>query len=204
MLSIPPHAEPLIKRLTELTPMPAVELARLLPLMTPRTLEKGDFFVRAGDVSQAIGYMVSGLLRYYYVAEDGRELVRYFCEGRSFVSSFSSIITKRPSLYAIQAIEPTELLVIRAADWFALSKVHVVWGIVTQTIQSYALILAERRESALVTLDAKERYLQFLEDYPTLEGRVRQYDIASYLGITPVALSRIRGANSSKKVAKLT
>lgn len=202
MLSIPREAEPLVRRLNEITPMPEAEIARLLPLLTPRKVAKGDFFVRAGDVAQSIGYMVSGLLRYYYVAEDGRELIRYFCEGKSFVSSFSSIMTNTPSLYAIQAVEPTELLVMKAADWFALSKAHVVWGIVTQAIQSYALLLAERRESALVTLDAKARYLQFLEDYPTLEGRVRQYDIASYLGITPVALSRIRGQKSSKSGSK--
>jgi CRP-like cAMP-binding protein len=90
------------------------------------------------------------------------------------------------------------MIVIKAADWFELARSHVVWGIAMQAIQSYALLLAERREAALLTLGAKDRYLQFIADYPGLEARVRQYDIASYLGITPVALSRIRGTPAPK------
>lgn len=197
-MEVPQKLRPLIDRLNQLTPFPDTEIARILPLLTPRTIEKGDFFVRAGDVSQAIGFMASGLLRYYYISRDGREIIRYFCQGNSFVSSYTSILTGLPSRYAIQAVERTELIVIKAADWFSLMRSHAAWGIAMQAVQSYALLLAERREAALLTLDAKDRYLQFLEDYPGLEARVRQYDIASYLGITPVALSRIRGTPAPK------
>lgn len=192
MADIPDRFSPFFAKLKELASIPEQEIQRILPLLSHRSLEKGEYFVRRGDVATTIGFMASGLIRYFYVADSGKEIIRYFCEGKSFVSSYTSVLKGTPSLYAIQALERTFLITIRATDWFGLSQSHPVWGTITQAIQAYALTLAEKREYALVSLDAKARYLQFLEDFPGLENRLKQYDIASYLGITPVALSRIR------------
>ncbi len=79
------------------------------------------------------------------------------------------------------------------ADWLNLVASHTVWGQISHRVQEEALLLGERRERSLILDDAKTRYLQCLADFPGIEARVKQYDIASYLGITPVALSRLGG-----------
>lgn len=192
MTEIPARYGSFFAKIREMADIPEPEIWRIIPLLSGRTLSKGDYFVRIGSPAPTIGFMVNGLIRYFYISGSGKEIIRYFCLGNSFVSSYTSLLTGKLSNYAIQALEPTEMVTIKAADWFALAQSNPVWATVTQALQAYALVLAERREHALVSLDAKARYLQFLEDFPGLESRLRQYDIASYLGITPVALSRIR------------
>ena len=186
----------LLDRLNSFVSLPDAERRRIVPMLRRRTLQAGDFFVRSGEISTTVGYMERGVLRYYYIAPDGREFIRHFCFGGHFVSSSSSVQTGTPSAYSIQAIEESLLITFSYADWISLVGTHTVWGRIGQRIQEEALILAERRERSLILDDAKTRYLQCLEEFPGIETRVKQYDIASYLGITPVALSRLRGKPS--------
>ena len=95
--------------------------------------------------------------------------------------------------YFIQSITETELLTIPVDQWLRLVDTHTFWARVALATQEYALPLAERRERSLILGNATTRYLNLLDEFPTIENHVKQYDIASYLGITPVALSRIRG-----------
>lgn len=161
-------------------------------LLKVRRLKKGDYFVRAGEISNTVGYMKSGLIRYFYVNHEGAEYTRYFCQGNSLVTSYTALIDKRPSEYYIQALEDTELLVFPYDKWLSLTESHVVWGHISIQLQNYAIRMLEERERSLIMDDAKKRYLSFLQQYPGIESKLKQYDIASYLGITAVALSRIR------------
>ena len=146
--------------------------------------------------------MTEGWLRYFHTDAEGRDYIRYFCNGDNFVSSQSALIEGEPSEFSIQAIENSTLAVFEYADWLALLESHPAWGIIHKAILDKALISAERRERSLILNDATTRYLAFLDEYPGVEDHVKQYDIASYLGISPVSLSRIRSGKG--KSGKLT
>jgi len=179
-------------RLDALAPLPEPEWRSIVPFLKRRSLEPGQFFVRAGETSSNVGYMETGALRYYTAAE-GREFIRHFCFGGHFVSASASPDANEPSLYSIQALERSELITFGYADWVSLLSHHTVWGQIAQKIHEESLERNERRERSLALEDAKTRYLRCLDEFPGIETRVKQYDIASYLGITPVALSRLRG-----------
>ena len=182
---------PLFKTLDTIIPVPPSERERIRPMLRTTRLSRGAYFVRAGEVSDLIGYMCAGLLRYFYTDENGNEFTRYFCRGGSFVSTADAART--PSLYAVQALEDTKMILVSYRNWSTLVDSHPVWGRITVAVQEHALRLAEERERSLILDNATRRYRALLDEYPNIESTVKQYDIASYLGITPVALSRIRG-----------
>jgi CRP-like cAMP-binding protein len=158
-----------------------------------RDLAKGEFFLRSGEVPRLVGFLASGWLRHFHVGSEGREYMRYFCSGGNFVTSQTALLEGRPSEYSIQAVEDSRLVVIDYRDWLSLSEKDSAWVFIHKAVLDAALATAERRERSLVLDDAAERYRRFLAEYPGAELHLRQYDIASYLGISPVTLSRLRG-----------
>jgi len=174
-------------------------------LLRPQDLPAGGFFVRAGEIPTQVGYILRGWLRYFYTNDDGKTLVRYFCNGESFVSSQSALVRGEPSAFSVQALEATQLVVFRYSDWLALLETDPAWAIIHKTIVEQALMRAEERERSLILDDAATRYRRFLAEFPDAEQHIKQYDIASYLGISPVTLSRIRSAKAkSRSRRKLT
>ena len=190
---VPPDCLSFLDKLEAIHPLPEAERAHLAGRLQVLDLTKGDFFIRPGRPANRVGYMLSGLIRYYYAAADGKEYTKHFCLGGHFVSSYAALAAGTSSDYWIQALEPTRLISFSYADWLETLPRHPAWGVINGKFQAEALILAERRERSLILDSAVSRYRQLLADFPGIEARVKQYDLASYLGITPVALSRIRG-----------
>lgn len=182
----------LIAILRSLINLPEDETIKATNLFKIYTLEQGDFFVCAGDMPKTIGFVISGILRLYYVDRDGNEYTKSFCAENSFVAAYSALLLQQPSRLFIQALEDTKLLIADYSAYRVLSENHVCWQALNCKIAEILFIKKEKRESALLLDNAKIRYLSFQEEYPGLETRIRQHHIASYLGITPVTLSRIR------------
>jgi CRP-like cAMP-binding protein len=182
----------LIAILRSLINLPEGEAIKATNLFKIYTLEQDDFFVRAGDVPKTIGFVISGILRLYYVDRDGNEYTKSFCAENSFVAAYSALLLEQPSRLFIQALEDTKLLIADYSAYRVLSENHACWQALNCKIAEFLFIKKEKRESALLLDDAKTRYLSFQEEYPGWETRIRQHHIASYLGITPVTLSRIR------------
>jgi len=155
-------------------------------------LKRGDFFVRAGDAPRTIGFIVSGILRLYYVDDEGNEYTKSFCAENDFVAAYSALLLAQPSRLFIEALEDSRLLIADYSVYRLLCEEHPCWQVVNCKIAEGLFIKKEKRESTLLLDDAKTRYLNFLKEYPGLETRLKQHHIASYLGITPVTLSRIR------------
>lgn len=174
------------------TDIPEDEAIRAAKLFQACHLKQGEFFVRAGDMPQTIGVVRSGIMRLYYVDRDGNEYTKSFCAENSFVAAYSALLLEQPSRLFIQALEDTKLMIIDYATYRSLSEKHSCWQALNCKIAETLFIKKEKRESALLLDDAKTRYLSFQAEYPGLEARLKQYHIASYLGITPVTLSRIR------------
>ncbi|NER51426.1 MAG: Crp/Fnr family transcriptional regulator [Symploca sp. SIO1A3] len=182
----------LIAILRSLTDLPENEAIKAANLFQTYHLKHGEFFVRAGDVPESIGFVISGILRLYYVNCEGTEYIKSFCAENSFVAAYSALLLEQPSRLFIQSLEDTKLLVADYSAYRSLCENSVCWQTLNCRIAEILFIKKEKRESALLLDDAKTRYLGFQAEYPDLETRLKQHQIASYLGITPVTLSRIR------------
>ncbi len=178
--------------------IPRAELRRLLKRKRTITLAKVEYFLMTGDVPEYIGFVRSGLLRLFYIDMDGVEANKHFCVENTLAISYSAFLLREESKFYIQALEDTRLLAIDHQTYLDLLNSHMCWQIVARKLAEMLFILKEKREWELLLNNAQERYVQFLRDYPDLERRLSQYHIASYVGITPESLSRIR-ANLRQK-----
>lgn len=178
--------------------IPREEQDKLLKRLHSITVKKNEYFLRVGDIPQRIGFNMSGLMRLFYIDSNGTEFIKHFCMENTLAISFSAFLLREESKFYIQAIEDTTLLTINYETYREILDSHLCWQIVSRKLAELLYIIKEKREYELLMNSAQERYLQFLEDYPNLEHRLNNYHIASYLGITPESLSRIR-TNLRKK-----
>lgn len=178
--------------------IPREELRRLLKRKRTITLAKSEYFLMAGDVPEYIGFVRSGLLRLFHIDMNGVEANKHFCVENTLAISYSAFLLREESKFYIQALEDTRLLAIDHQTYLDLLNSHICWQIVARKLAEMLFILKEKREWELLSNNAQERYVQFLQDYPDLERRLSQYHIASYVGITPESLSRIRASLRQK------
>ncbi|MEN6351246.1 MAG: Crp/Fnr family transcriptional regulator [Syntrophomonas sp.] len=175
-----------------ITGIPEEEQVKLHKLIKSVSVKKDDYFLKAGEIPNRIGFVVSGLLRLFYIDSSGMEINKYFCLENSLAISYSAFLLREESKLYIQALEDSDLYVIDYKAYNQLIKSHHCWEIAARKLAEMLFIIKEKKEAALLLNSAQERYLTFLKDYPHLEKRINQYHIASYLGITPESLSRIR------------
>jgi len=168
------------------------QTARLKAIFKQKTLENGEYFIQAGDRSTQIGFVMSGLFRSFILDEKGIDVTKYFYPEGAALFSYAAHLTGEPSAYYIQALENSKLLVANINDFEKIIKDDFQLGLIFKGILDRNLIMKDHHASSFVLFDSIERYQQFLENYPGLEKRVKQYHLASFLGITPVSLSRIR------------
>lgn len=164
----------------------------LKPLIRELKLKKGEYFVREGDIPYKIGYILSGVFKAYYLTDKGEEKTIIFRDEGHPISALSSTLENIPSKFSIIALEDSELLYISIKDFKSLFNKDPFWEIQLGKYYIKLFIEKEERERALLSDDALTRYKRFQKDFPGLENRINQYEIASYLGISNVSLSRIR------------
>lgn len=156
-----------------------------------RQLAQGEMLLAEGQICNFVAFIHEGLLRVYH-NRDGNERILYFPSEGDYISGFPSFITGEPALYAIEAIEPTTVVLLYRQDMDKLYKNYPYsnkWG---RMVEEGVFSKVIQRLLTLHTLSAEEQYLDLLASKPHLIQRIPQYMIASYIGITPEALSRIR------------
>ena len=165
----------------------------LSALFAPATLKKGEFFVRAGDRTDSVAFVLEGALRAYYVDTEGTHYNKTFFVENSFAVSIGSILQDIPSYLFFDALLDTKILKGSYRRLMGLFPQHRCIETTVRKVLEYEWIIKkEQRELRLVMNNATERYAFFQEEYPGLENKIPQYHIASHLGITPIQLSRIR------------
>ena len=166
---------------------------------TLKQYEKGDLLIREGQLCKNLQFVVSGIYRVYKV-EDGKEISVYFNykKRNPFVASFVSLLTGNPSKENLECIEPGELLSIPYEKWKNLYKTCSALNTFGRKMAEFNYVLAMERIEALQYHNATERYIDFLKTYPNLLNIVPHHYIASYLGVTPESMSRIRKSVTEK------
>lgn len=155
-------------------------------------LHKDDYYWEAGKTVKQIGFLTDGVLRVYYYNNKGEEITRYFIDENHLILSGNTIDEMyTPSEY-LSAITDCKLVVFSKQDWKEISETIIGWDTILQKIVSKYHSEKIVRRSELISQDATERYLDFMQKFPTLVNRVPLSYIASYLGITQSSLSRIR------------
>ncbi|WP_338873586.1 Crp/Fnr family transcriptional regulator [Spirosoma sp. SC4-14] len=157
-----------------------------------RNIAKGTYFAEAGKISNQLGYVTKGIFRVCYYDKLGDSFTRYFIYENRFVVDINSFRDEMPSTEYIEAITDCQLLVFSKEDFTQLSALIPGWQDIFVKITSYVLENKLKFTSNMIVQDAQKRYLNFLDHYPGLANRVPLSMIASYLGITPSSLSRIR------------
>jgi len=180
------------RSMSALADTPPELAADLFRICAPMRLEKDRHFIRAGDRPEYIGFNLNGILRYYYLDAEGVDSTKGFSTPGKFVISYSALARGRPSYFSIEALTDVDMLRFKYADWMRLADKDPRWHRFFFKLVESVYIMKEMREKSFLLDDASTRYLEFREEYPDLEGKIRLYHVASFLGITPEALSRIR------------
>jgi len=165
-----------------------------------KTFKKGDTVLRDGEIENYLSFIVKGSIRLLVYNDKMDEISIGFSSEKTFCSSYSSFIMQRPSKVCIQALEDLEVLRVsymNLQDLYACSHTGERLGRINAEMY---LCHKEEREIMLLTMSASERYMQLLENNPKLLNLVKLEHIATYLGITPQSLSRIRRSISLSPV----
>ncbi len=180
------------KTLSNIVALDPQSMEAFLGCFTPQKQEKGDFFAKKGIYSKHIAFVQSGVLRAFYRNNKGREYNKTFFTENNFVGGYSSLITEQKNRIDIECLTDCVLLVAPYKDIIGLYDIHPKIERLARVLAEQFFVRKEKREIELVTLEAKDRYVIFRQEHPSLEQLIPQYHIASYLGISPTQLSRIR------------
>lgn len=178
-----------LNALATLTPETQAAFGRLF---SPQNIAKHDFFVRAGDSTHTVAFVISGIFRCFATSPDGVEYNKTFFIENDLMGIYYALLLNRPSPLSVQALTPCSILTADFRQIEALYDQHPTLERLARRQAEHLFLIKEQREIDLVMLDAKARYEKFQRDFPTIEQAIPQYHIASHLGITPTQLSRIR------------
>ncbi|MBL8953142.1 MAG: Crp/Fnr family transcriptional regulator [Myxococcaceae bacterium] len=187
------------EQLSKVLGLPVRQLEPLLALAAEVKLPKGDFFTRPGERADRFAIVLEGLVRHYYVDARGKESVKAFRGPLEVSGPYAELISGRPSRTFIQALAPARLLCLQ---WEVLQRAADASPELSKMLRRFAeaqFVNKEQREYEFLQLTAEERYLQFCRERKEHLGHVPLHQIASYIGITPVALSRIRARLARKR-----
>ena len=155
------------------------------------SLEKGDFFLKTGTIARHVGFLQSGLVR-YFVYKDGEESTFEFTAEGEFIADYQSFRKQTPSIQNIQAIEDCELLIIGRDDLDKIFKTVKNGNLIGRLVVEHRFDIMVGQLLHIYMQSHEERYKNFLDKYADLSQRIPQYMIASYVGVKPQSLSRIR------------
>lgn len=164
----------------------------MVSLFKPLTLKKEEYFLAVGKKCNHVAFIQSGMLRVFYPTDKGEETTCYFALPGEFITSFASFNSQIPSTENIEAIMPTELLVISKPDLEMLYRTLPATQEFGRKAAENLTIIMEKRIALFLNNSAHERYQYLLDNNPVLIQTVPLQYLASYLGISPQHLSRLR------------
>lgn len=180
------------KFFNQISPLNEETWGAILPLFEPKSLEAQQFFVKEHVYARRIAFLEKGCVRAYFTNEEGKEYNKQLFVGPSVIGAYTSLLTGHRNKIPQQALTDCEIWV---ADYKLLEKQYTNFPDLERLgrkIAEYYFLEKERKELEMALENASERYQTFSQTYPGLDQQIPQYHIASYLGITPTQLSRLR------------
>ncbi|UYZ59804.1 Crp/Fnr family transcriptional regulator [Hymenobacter latericus] len=176
----------------ERLPLSEAQLTAVEALFEPRVLRRHEVLHRAGEVARVGAFVARGCLRAFVVDAKGKEHVVQFAPEHWWIADQNSLHRREPAMFAIDAVEESEVLLFDAAFYRKLSQITPAFPEFFTTLLQNNMRTMQKRLVLALSATGEERYLDFVQTYPTLAQRLPQRLIAAYLGVTPESLSRIR------------
>lgn len=186
------HLEQLRQRLASFSVLPDEEWAHAARHYRECTFAAGTYLLQAGETTLHSHYICSGLVRVFYTRPDGREMNAAFVREGNVVGDYAANLRGSPAEFSIETLEPTTTLTLDVGFAESLLERHPAWAQLRKHLVDQLFLARRERERVLLTLSAEDRYRELIRRRPWIADRVPQHHIASHIGVTPVALSRIR------------
>lgn len=184
--------------ITKRVRMTAKEFELCTGFFVHRKIRKRQFILQEGEVCKHLAFVNEGCLREYTVDHKGEEHILQFAIQDWWISDLNSYLSGIPSTHAIDALQDSEVLLLEKETRDAMLKAVPIMDRYFRLLLEANYVATHRRINETLSASAEERYLAFIKTYPRLVEQVPQNQIASYLGITPQSLSRIRKELSRK------
>lgn len=187
-----------IDYINSVSPVSNKTITELEAIFSFKKLKKDEIFIDSGIIAKKVGILESGIMRAFFTYDEGKEYNKHFYQGHCFIGGISSLVSGKPNQIIQQALTDCEIW---EADYSKLTQLYNKHPDLERMIRHLfqrAFIQKEERELEIVLLNADKRYHIFKTQFPTLEQLIPQYHIASYLGITPTQLSRVRRGVAQK------
>ena len=179
-----------------------LEWEKLLDFFHLQALKEGDHWVRAGDKCEEFFYISEGIVRIYYIDLEGHEVNEGFYDEGKLLGPISSFTNGTPCQYYIQTLEPATLVVANYPQFHAYAYDRPELLRFEITFMQSLFISNAKRDAKRLLSNGEQRYRWFCREYPHFLERIPQYHIASFLGMTPVSLSRLRKNLSKTEITK--
>lgn len=184
-------SEILRKQIEQITPLSDKEFAYILSHFKPKKLKKHQFLLQQGDTVNNDHFVTSGLLKAYYVNQDGKVHILQFAVEDWWITDYQAYFNQTTATLYIDCVEPTEVLCLSLRDREKLcAEMHKIEHFFRRKANA-GYVALQRRILSLLNSSAKERYEQLLQQSPSLLQRLPKTLIASYLGVSRETLSRL-------------
>ncbi len=189
---------PLLENINRYVSLTGEEATELTNIVSTSKVKRKQFIIQPGFVCQNRSYIVKGAFRVFYIGNDGKEHTVSIGVEDWFVTDFYSYINQVPALNYAEALEDSVIFQMNYNDIEPLcKKIHAISEYFRLTTEK-AFAFSRRRVISSISKTAEERYEEYLASYPHIVQRIPQYVLASYLGISPEFLSKIRKRKASK------
>jgi len=186
------NLQPVINQLSNYLPLEKQEIEELEKRATERRIKRRQFILQEGDVCTRYTFVVEGCFRMYKVDHAGKEHNLQFAIENEWICDIGSFHTEKPSELYIEAIENSVIIQIDRPDLLHFYVNYPKFDRNFRVMIEDAFVALQKRVLQNISSSAEERYLDFLENHPHLFNRISNVQIASYIGVTPEFLSKIR------------
>ncbi len=190
--------ETLISHLNKYLPLDMEEIEELEERAKVRKVKRRQFILAAGEICKHYNFVVEGCFKMYKVDEAAKEHNIMFAVENQWITDIGSFHSEQPSQLYIEAVEPAEVIQIAKPDLLFFYANHLKFNRTFRVIVEDQFVELQNRLLQTISTTAEERYIKFKQDYPHLTNRLSNIQIASYIGITPEFLSRIRSQQVGK------
>ena len=167
--------------------------------LTLKDVPKNYTLVDLGQTAKEVYFINKGLLRFYYITDEGHEITGFIFQENMFAGSHESFFSQVPSIQVLETLEESELLAFSYEKFNMLLDEIPRMNVLARKVLEMRMSFAQKIVASLIINKPQDRYTSYQDLHPGLENRIPQHILASYMGITPVSLSRIRKRISEQK-----